>query len=61
MLEYSKIILEKVSFDAFLFEKEFRKFRKLLQRGERSELEHWCHINYYTVYPDLISKLILKK
>jgi hypothetical protein len=41
-LEYSKIILTKVSFDHSLFNKEFRKALRMLQPHERNELQSWA-------------------
>jgi hypothetical protein len=42
MLEYTKTILEKVSFDRKLFEKELRKALRYLLEPELRELERWC-------------------
>jgi len=41
MLEYSKIILSKISFDKKLFRKEYRKAFKCLDSNERSTLKRW--------------------
>jgi len=46
MLEYSKIILENVSFDAQLFRKELLKAVKTLVDVEREELLIWCVSRY---------------
>jgi len=46
MLEYSKLILEKVSFDAHLFEKELLKAVKQLLKEEVKELMKWCEIKF---------------
>lgn len=46
MLEYSKIILENVSFDAQLFHKELMKAVKSLVDNEREELLMWCVSRY---------------
>jgi hypothetical protein len=43
MLEYVKMILVKVSFDRFLFEKELRKAINRLLEAEVSELRNWCY------------------
>ena len=43
MLEYFKVILQKVSFDAGLFEKELRKAIKYLLPSEVKDLEAWCY------------------
>ncbi len=42
MLEYTKLILEKVSFDRRLFEKELKKAIRYLIEPELRELELWC-------------------
>lgn len=41
MLEYTKTILEKVSFDVKLFKKEFEKALKVLMPEEVKELISW--------------------
>jgi hypothetical protein len=41
MLEYSKIILSKISFDKKLFRKEYRKAFKYLNSNERAALRNW--------------------
>lgn len=46
MLEYSKTILDKVSFDAALFHKELMKSLKYLLQPEREELLIWCVSRY---------------
>ncbi len=46
MLDYSKMILEKVSFDPALFKKELRKLSKWLTISERKVLLHWCKENF---------------
>ncbi|MFN6943510.1 MAG: hypothetical protein ACK4ND_01080 [Cytophagaceae bacterium] len=42
MLEYCKNILEKVSFDKALFEKELKKSKNWLSREEICELRKWA-------------------
>lgn len=42
MLEYSKFILQKVSFDEFLFKKELEKALKILLPEEIKQLIHWA-------------------
>jgi hypothetical protein len=42
MLDYTKLILEKVSFDSGLFEKELRKARLHLDTEEYATLKKWC-------------------
>lgn len=46
MLEYSKIILENVSFDAYLFRKELIKAVKSLMDDEKEQLLVWCLSRY---------------
>jgi len=46
MLEYSKSILEKVSFDPELFQKELKKALKLLNPEEVRELILWCRAHF---------------
>jgi hypothetical protein len=41
MLEYSKIILSKKSFDKTLFIKEYRKAFRYLDHNEPTALEQW--------------------
>jgi len=41
MLQYSKLILEKVSFDRRLFWKEYKKLHRGLDGQEVSALRHW--------------------
>ena len=41
MLDYCKIILSKMSFDARLFKKEYRKSLNHLAPEERYELRKW--------------------
>jgi hypothetical protein len=45
-LSYSKIILEKVSFDQRIFRKELRKSLARLSREEIRKLESWCISNF---------------
>lgn len=46
MLEYSKVILENVSFDASLFLKELKKAYERLLQPEAEELLIWCVARY---------------
>lgn len=45
MLEYSKIILSKITFDRKLFLKECRKAFKRLDSSERTVLKQWIRSN----------------
>lgn len=54
MLEYSKIILSKVSFDRRLFEKELSK--AIQQIGSQmNELKKWCYERFGHLYPNILN------
>ena len=55
-LNYVKIILEKVSFDAKLFEKELKKAIKTLLSDEVKELQVWCYDKFGKTYKQVIEK-----
>ena len=55
-LDYVKVILQKVSFDAKLFEKELRKAIKTLVTDEIKELRAWCSEQFGMMYNQLIEK-----
>lgn len=42
MFEYSKMILEKVSFEPRIFKKELRKALRQLTKEEYKQLMNWC-------------------
>jgi hypothetical protein len=42
MFEYSKMILEKVSFEPWIFRKELRKALRKSTKDEFKELMAWC-------------------
>ena len=46
MLKYTKTVLQKVSFNKDLFNKELRKSLKWLKRDEVVILKTWCIINF---------------
>lgn len=50
MLEYTKTILRKVSFDLRLFKKELFKSIKYLTESELRDLENWVFQNYGLKY-----------
>jgi hypothetical protein len=57
MLELSKKILLKVSFDKYLFQKELYKALKWIK--DSSELQifrDWCLIEFGDLYPQVIKK-----
>ena len=53
MLEFSKQILLKVSFDRNLFHKELKKSINWLQNDEIEKLKIWCRSSFI-IYKDLI-------
>ena len=52
MFEYTKIILQKVSFDRRLFMKEYRKAQSFLQPQEVQELRVWLRNNMLPWQPN---------
>jgi len=61
MLEYSKTILEKVSFDNYIFEKELSKAVKRVSTDEISSLEAWINDNFSDKYPQTIDRIFRDK
>lgn len=57
MLDYSKMILDKVSFDATLFENELQKALANLQDEKtREDFKKWCYESYATKYGQILQK-----
>lgn len=54
-LAYCKLILQKVSFDSSLFEKELKKSIHLLQPHEIKELLTWVQLNFAETCADILS------
>lgn len=54
MLEFTKSILTKVSFDRFLFKKELKKAVKWLTKEELHHLKTWCQQRFGAIYGDVI-------
>jgi hypothetical protein len=54
MLEYTKLILRKVSFSKELFGKELRKSIKWLKKEEVVALQAWCLVTFGDKYGDVI-------
>ena len=55
MLEYTKTILRKVSFDRYLFSKELSKSFKWLKKEEVLTLYAWCMLTFGDIYGDVIN------
>ena len=49
MLEYCKVIFEKVSFSHALFKKELHKSSNLLAEEEMDQLYTWCKNRFETI------------
>ncbi len=56
MLEYTKTILQKVSFSPYLFRKELGKSFKWLRKEEIISLQTWCLITFGDNYTDIIQE-----
>ncbi|PWH84706.1 hypothetical protein DIT68_13365 [Brumimicrobium oceani] len=62
MLELSKNILTKVSFDRQLFQKELEKSVKWINKSEDlHSLKEWCMIEFGQLYPSILKKVFYKK
>ena len=61
MLEYSKMILEKVSFDTQLFLKELQKAVDWLYEQEVRELETWLFSNFRNQMDNVSAPLLKLK
>ena len=56
MLEYIKTILQKVSFDKALFEKELAKAIKMLVADEVKQLKRWCYAQFGQMYRVVLNR-----
>lgn len=56
MLEYFKMILSKVSFNEFLFEKELKKAIKSLVNEEVEKLKNWCYDKFGHIYSATLNR-----
>ena len=56
MLEYSKTVLQKVSFDATLFERELLKAIRSIVSEKIEEFKNWCYNKFGDVYSDILSR-----
>ncbi|MDZ4205493.1 MAG: hypothetical protein U1C46_11840 [Bacteroidales bacterium] len=57
MLEYTKTVLQKVSFSRELFAKELHKSVQWLKKEELVLLQAWCLITFSDTYSDIIKEL----
>jgi hypothetical protein len=56
VLEYVKTVLQKVSFDRTLFEKELRKGLKMLVIEDVSVLRTWCYEKFSDRYQVILNQ-----
>ncbi|MCY7349868.1 MAG: hypothetical protein LH606_04270 [Cytophagaceae bacterium] len=56
LLEYIKVILKKVSFDAKLFEKELKKAIRMLVAEDITQLKLWCYNQFGSVYRRILRR-----
>ena len=57
MLEYTKMILLKVSFSRSLFEKELRKALKLMAPLDLTEFRVWCYQQFSQLYRRVLKRV----
>lgn len=59
MLELSKQVLIRVSFDKNLFQKELKKARKWINnQSELMSFKNWCLLEFGHLYPVIIKKIL---
>ncbi len=56
MLEFCKTVVNAVSFDRLLFEKEIRKSLDLLSSNELHEFKNWCYQNFGESLIEILNK-----
>ena len=57
MLEYTKLILLKVSFSRTLFEKELRKAIQHLLPADLLDFKRWCYQQFARVYRRVLKRV----
>lgn len=60
MMEFSKQVLQKVSFDRRLFRKELIKARRWVGQHDQLVLKAWCLATFGHVYKDVIVEVFEK-
>ncbi|WP_226390115.1 hypothetical protein [Penaeicola halotolerans] len=60
MLEYTKTILMKVSFDRRLFEKELKKALNLILPHEIIAFKSWCYEKFGQIYGTILNKYFVQ-
>jgi len=57
MFDYTKLVLQKVSFDKNLFQKELIKAVHHLQPHERQRLKLWCTATFSAYAADIVPEV----
>ena len=57
MMEFSKQVLQKVSFDQRLFKKELLKARRWVGQHDQLVLKAWCLATFGHMYKDVIMEV----
>ena len=57
MMEFSKQVLQKVSFDRRLFKKELVKARKWISQHDQLVFKAWCLATFGHMYKDVIMEV----
>lgn len=57
MMEFSKQVLQKVSFDPRLFKKELIKARRWVGQSDQIVLKAWCLATFGHLYKDVIMEV----
>ena len=61
MLDYIKTVLQKVSFDKGLFEKELKKGLKLLRIEDVKMLRDWCYEQFSDRYYAVLNQCFTQR
>jgi hypothetical protein len=56
MSDYVKTILQKVSFNSYLFERELKKGLGYLAPAELEEFRHWCYERFGKMYQPILNR-----
>lgn len=56
MIEYVKTILQKVSFSAYLFERELKKGLNLILPSEFEEFREWCYEMFGKIHQSTLNR-----
>jgi hypothetical protein len=57
MLAYYKQVIDKVSFSAYLFEKEMRKAVRAILPDDLDELRDWAFEKYESLYRSILERI----